>query len=263
MKLVYSFFFILAALSLGCSSSGHGHDQESSSVTMENVSKLVPTPQAIEREPGATEAAPAIDLSSIAAAVTTDRAEFNATGGIYVFRLFAFQVIKTRSRHKDTVYATCAMTVDGRKYAPVTKKVGEFNDGKHLINLDLPAVAINPNSKVTYEYALINAGHGDPTKVQEALETGAGQALDQSGIGEPWLSIARIAIKIGSVLFFADCDGPLASYQVRLSGADIIQRAPLGQKPFTQYVYHPGTESAAGCRGNSKYDVTWAIIRIK
>jgi hypothetical protein len=127
-------------------------------------------------------------------------------GPRYVFRFFAFGIFNTRSRHTDTDYVSCGLSVNGTKYPAIVKPMGDLNNGIYTVNLDFPPIAVDPSTKVVYNFAITNAGHGDPAQVQNAVKTGTDQALDESDSDEPWVSIGKAAAALASALFFANCD---------------------------------------------------------
>jgi hypothetical protein len=65
---------------------------------------------------------------------------------------------------------------------------------------------------------------------------------------------------IGGVLF-ANCDGVVATGLKVYSSADLIRDTAGGHR-ITETVEHPGTDSAIGCGGNSRYFTTTSISMV-
>lgn len=204
------------------------------------------------------------------------------------FSLDNFRITDTRSRHNDTDYVTIDIQVGTNDPVTRTQKMGDVNNGTHPVGLGIAApIPPDLNVPVVFSYAIVNNGHGDPSKVQQGTEAAlktvgsqvakaaasavggaigaeAGAALGTAAI--PLLGTALGALagwlvgEIGSVLF-ADCDGPVAAGVYVYTSSQLIQSTAGGQK-VTQTVEHPGTDSATGCGANSRYFTTTTISTI-
>jgi hypothetical protein len=177
----------------------------------------------------------------------------------YVFTVDSFSILNTRSRHTDTDYVSIDVAVDDHVYKSPVKAMGDLNNGNFVPTLSVGPISIDsPTAKVVVNYSIINAGHGDPSQIKQAISTGSGAALKNADIGEPWKSIANAVIDLGSALFFANCDGPVVTDQRTFTGAQIIEMA---QPKWAASKEFAGTDSPSGCGSNSRYIVSWSITR--
>ncbi len=179
--------------------------------------------------------------------------------GSYVFSVDSFSILNTRSRHTDTDYVSIDVAVDGHVFKSPVKAMGDLNNGNFAPRVSVGPITItSATAKVAVNYSIINAGNGDPSKIKEAISTGSEAALKRANIGEPWKSIASAVIDLGSVLFFANCDGPVATEQRTFTGEQIIEMA---QPKWAATKEFAGTDSPSGCGSNSHYAVSWSIRR--
>jgi hypothetical protein len=179
----------------------------------------------------------------------------------YTFNLDSFEIKNTRAKHNDTDYVSFALQVGNQKFTPQVKKMGDLNNGTYYPSLSFGPVLINdPNTTITFNYTIANLGHGDSKQVQGAMSTGASQALDQSNLGEPWKSVAKVLVEIFGPLFFANCDGVVANDQIGLNGNTIFIRTDSTPQ-YSETRNYPGTDSPSGCGSNSVYNVAWSIKR--
>jgi hypothetical protein len=198
--------------------------------------------------------------------------------------LESFEIIKTRARHNDTDFVSCTLAAGKGAPQTKTKAMGDVNDGKHLVGLSFGPVTVAHNEAVIFNYLIINSGHQDQQAIQAALTKGATKLADEGAkeaaeaisVGAASLVGASIgsfvAPVIGTALgaltgwlvdeisgfFFANCDGLVAAEQVAVTGAQLAALAA----PHRVTTFHAGTDSAAGCGGNSKYKATWQITAI-
>jgi len=204
----------------------------------------------------------------------------------YRFSMDAFKIDNTRSRHEDTVYGSLSLIV-GEKPAKTAKAfLGDLNNGDyHIASLVIDGVDVNAAEAVTFNYLMINSGHGGG--IEEAL-TATGTELAKLGasaasaaiaaglsswtgpvIGgmtlQPMNSILQAVAKwvVGNTLgvLFANCDGPVAAEQISLLG-ESLQESTAAAGVLDHTTHHPGTDSAHGCGSNSDYTVTWSIRRV-
>jgi hypothetical protein len=177
----------------------------------------------------------------------------------YVFSVDSFSILNTRSRHTDTDYVSIDVAVDDHVFRSPVRAMGDLNNGNFAPRVSVGPITItSPTAKVVVNYSIVNAGHGDPSKIKEAISTGSEAALKSADIREPWKSIASAVIGLGNLLFFADCDGPVATEQRTFTGEQIIDMA---QPKWAATKEFAGTDSPSGCGSNSRYTVTWSISR--
>lgn len=106
--------------------------------------------------------------------------------------------------------------------------------------------------KVTF--LVLNSGHG-PNDVAygKALDALSSEAEKKKG-GGIWKTILVTFAEFAKLLV-ADCNGPVAADSFTLTGKEIRER--IGSNPYYNWVnQYPGTDSPAGCGGNSNYDAT-------
>jgi hypothetical protein len=75
---------------------------------------------------------------------------------------------------------------------------------------------------------------------------------------------ATAAIAVGQWLLgivFANCDGAVAVDQINVTGADLINWT-TGTGMYSETGFYPGLDSPTGCGSNSRYNVTWSVIRL-
>jgi hypothetical protein len=196
---------------------------------------------------------------------------------IFDFTIKSFQILDTRSVHKDTDFVSISVVVSNKNSITLpTKSMGDLNNGTYNVNLSIPNVEVGPNDIVTFAYAIVNAGHKQDEveqKLGTALQSAAEKALDlgaaavgtaiAGSIGGELLSLiaqAGGAWLTGQILgiIFADCDGPVAGGSHVYSGAQLAHQTANGAVISTTDD-NPGTNSPVGCGGNSHYKVSWSI----
>jgi hypothetical protein len=206
-------------------------------------------------------------------------------GMITNFSLDSFSITDTRSRHNDTDFVTVNITVGTDAAITQNRAMGDVNNGTHPVGLGVSAeIPTDADVPVVFSYVILNNGHGDPSLLQKGAQTAlsalgtAGAKAATSAVGGAvgaaiGTALGTIAVpvigsaigalsgwavgEVGSILF-ADCDGPVAIGMHVYTSKQLIQNTAGGQK-ITGTVEHPGTDSATGCGGNSKYSTTDTI----
>ena len=190
----------------------------------------------------------------------------------YFFRLDEFRIERTRSLQEDTDHVNFALMIGGNMLDPLYKFMGDVNDGTHYVGLSYGPIPIeNPNTVVKFNYQIMNHGHGS---VDEAFKS----TLDKSatvlggmmtGVGLVCPPAATAAAIFGAAwkgvveifkVFLTDCDGPVAIDQIETTERD-LRNATSETGEFRDTRYYPGIDSPTGCGSNSKYYVTWSVIR--
>jgi hypothetical protein len=160
---------------------------------------------------------------------------------LYRFAVDRFTVNETRAFHEDTDFVT--IVVDGGSR---TKALGDVNNGTHDTSLFLDRRA-NPGNTLRFSYVILNSGR-DPAYVSKRLE--AIVAGVRSAIG----------LNFSGVLT-GGCDGLVAKGEHNFTATDLATLTANG-KVISGKDYTAGTDSPAGCGGNSKYYVEWSITRL-
>lgn len=207
-----------------------------------------------------------------------------ATKTTFTFGVDSFEIANTRSLRKDTDFVSISLAVDNGAPMTKTKAMGDVDNGMHPVGLTFEGIALSPNSKVVFSYAIVNNGHSDNSKVESSLKSALSALTSKaaSAIASDAGSAAGAALgasigtavvpMIGSALgalagwltseivgvIFANCDGPVAAGVRAFSGADLLAAAAHGSGRVERD-HHPGVDSATGCGANSSYYVTWSV----
>jgi len=195
---------------------------------------------------------------------TTGPKEVAGVGLHYVISLDTFHIDNTQAWHQDTDYVSLAMKVGDQMMGDVlVMHMGDVNNGNHPVGLHVGPFPIDhPATPITFNYQILNSGHKNYEAIQKALQDGANALASSSVASRHWwaaagIVVAKWAIDIG----LADCDGPVAVDQVTGPGADLINWT-AGNGMYSETRSYPGTDSATGCGSNSRYTVTWSVIRL-
>lgn len=158
----------------------------------------------------------------------------------------------------------------------------------------VPEVEVQPDDVVTFTYTMVNAGHGDPSQIDQDLQSATQQLLDKvadaaedaleeladEAISEAALALisdaavaelvdvaasAFVGPLLGLVagwlegqitgLLFPNCDGAVAAGMHVMTGA-MLQAA--GEVGLGGLDLNPGSDSPGGCGGNSDYRISWS-----
>jgi hypothetical protein len=182
-------------------------------------------------------------------------------------RLNQYHIDDTRSVHNDTNVVGYTLNVgQGKDSFTQTLPPQDVNNGNHDMCLEFPSIEIDdPTTLIGLAFTIVNAGHNS-TAVVAAFQQGVGQLVGKaatgvSGLAGAEIGAAFIAVDVSLALLFADCDGTVAAdnLSVAISAYDAV--IPAGCRVLTHTKSYPGTGSADGCGGNSRYDVTQTVIR--
>jgi hypothetical protein len=190
--------------------------------------------------------------------------EVRGLGSHYVISLDKFHIDDTRARHNDTDHVSFALKVGEQMVGePLIRHMGDVNNGDHLVGLHFGPFPIdNPAAPFIFNYQIVNSGHGNQDDIQKALTQGANAlATGLLGSGNIWAAAVTKAIEWVGGILFANCDGPVAIDQIAVTGADLMNWT-LGTGMHSETRFYPGTDSPDGCGGNSRYTVTWSVIRL-
>lgn len=179
----------------------------------------------------------------------------------YTFRLDQYRVAHTRSPHNDTNVVGYTLAFGGQSYTQ-TLPPTDVNDGNHDIGLEFPGVRIpDPTTLITVAFTIVNAGHNS-SAVETALKTGVDKLITaEAGPGSVWGAAAQTAVDLFLADVLADCDGAVAAASMTAARSAFDGLIPTGGRMETPTTAYPGTDSSAGCGGNSSYYVTQTVIR--
>ena len=189
----------------------------------------------------------------------------------YVFYVDNVHIDNTRSRDSlgasgDTDFASLAVRVGDRSYPVQTAAMGDLKKGDHNPGLMIGPVPIEDSGiPVVFNYLVVNAGHSDPSQIQQALSDAADKlAIDLAESGSLWGLIGAGAIeglnKIVVPLLTANCDGWVAGDQISMTGAQLRVKTEE-TAGFQETRSYPGLPSNKGCGDNSQYSVLFSVYR--
>jgi hypothetical protein len=146
---------------------------------------------------------------------------------------------------------------------PLIRHTGDVNNGDHLVGLHFGPFRIdNPATPIVFNYQILNSGYGNVEKLKAALTKGAEKLAASSVASGNWKVAAGIVLaQWGLDIALANCDGPVAVDQIAVTGADLINWT-AGSGMYSETRLYPGLDSAWGCGSNSRYTVTWSVIRL-
>lgn len=178
----------------------------------------------------------------------------------YSFSFESIEILNTRSRDEDTNYATIGVKSDIGISGPVSRRLGDQDNGSHNVGLSVDHVPILRDAQpVNVVWSVVNSGHSDMTKVTNAIQTTAKQILEKVfGKGSIVAEIGSAIVSLGLTFLFANCDGPVVGGNETLTGSDLYNRTSTGDLVFQ--LDHSGTDSPTGCGSNSHYK---SIVRIR
>lgn len=197
---------------------------------------------------------------------------------VFSFALNSFEIMQTRSLHKDTDFVSFSLVVNpqGGKGSPQTlkKSMGDVNNGGFHLGMSFANVAVNPTDTVLLNYLILNSGHKSPSEVELALESAGTKMLMEgadelsmylTGLGVPDTkavleAIAKFVSDEIIAVLNANCDGWVAGGQYSFTYDELV--AKLAPGPFHQNLKFLGTNSPQGCGSNSVYYVDWQMIEI-
>jgi hypothetical protein len=188
----------------------------------------------------------------------------------YYVSVYKFHIDNTRAWHNDTDYATLNVQVNQQPALTQTVFVGDVNNGDHYAidkddhqkRLFLGPVEVGPDDTLTFNYVILNKGHGDRSQIEAGLGQAAGAALGAVFGGSFW---SLVGTGIGALINIidADCDGIVAADQIAFQGTNLEQLPFSGPNiVYRETRHYPGTHSHTGCGSNSDYKVEWFIRKM-
>jgi hypothetical protein len=120
----------------------------------------------------------------------------------------------------------------------------------------------NPTTPITFNYQILNAGSQNTDKIKKALDAAAKVLADSHVTMTDWKVAAGVAAtQWAASIALAGCDGAVAVDTIRVFGNDLVNWT-TGNGMYTEERLYPGLDSKVGCGDNSKYSVTWSVIRL-
>ena len=182
----------------------------------------------------------------------------------YVISLDTFHIDNTRAWHEDTDHVAFALKIGNQMLGePLIRHMGDVNNGDHGVGLHFGPLHIDdPALPIVFNYQILNSGNQNTETIKKALTDGANALAGSSTISGNWWALAAIAVGKWLInIIFADCDGPVAVDQIAVTGADLVNWT-TGTGMYRETRVYPGTDSNVGCGSNSRYTVTWSVIRL-
>jgi hypothetical protein len=179
-----------------------------------------------------------------------------------MFRLDGFHIDNTRAVDEDTDHVSFAVKVGDQMVGePIIRHVGDVDNGDHPLGIEIgPIVVPARDTPISFNYQIINSGHGNQSDIERQLISGATALLTKVfGAGTPWALVAGAVINLLAGLFDANCDGPVAVDQISVRG-ETLWSWTAGVGTHSETRFYPGTDSPVGCGSNSEYTVTWSVV---
>jgi hypothetical protein len=187
--------------------------------------------------------------------------EVQGAGSHYVISLDTFHISNTRAWHNDTDHVSFALKVgDQMQGDALTRDTGDVNNGDHPLGLRFILQVSEPTTSIKFNYQILNSGSQNTEGIHKALDA-ASKALADKALTGDWRAAAGAVLAFLGGFLVANCDGLVAVDQIAVTGNDLANwTAATGM--YTETRNYPGTDSAVGCGSNSKYSVTWSVIRL-
>ncbi len=184
----------------------------------------------------------------------------------------------------DTDNGTATLAVGRWPLLTAYLDMGNVGTGSHPqgVGMSLNRVSVELCEPFVYVYFILNNGHQDSTTrdviAQTVVKAAEDYVNDQfkallkdsilTGAGDgPILVASLLGAAVAEALdkalsaVFADCDGTVASGTVSYRNGRMLQQQvrSAANQQISGKIHSPGTDSAAGCGGNSDYTVTYYI----
>jgi hypothetical protein len=182
----------------------------------------------------------------------------------YIFSLPSFRITQTRAWDDDTDLVSLALQCGSQMMEPVTRDMGNVDNGTHEVDLRIGPVAVtHPDMSICLNYLIMNSNaEHKPAEWETYLLNGAKTLIGYiPGVGPLLNKILNIpdVEQWLSLLLNGLCDGPVAANQFRWSGLDLWELTN-GVSNFTVEDFHRGYASPPLCNPvESEYWVTWRI----
>jgi hypothetical protein len=192
---------------------------------------------------------------------------------LFSFNIDSFQITDTRSVHTDPDYGVLTVKVGNSNPDPPTLSTvfspayGNLNNGKFNGNMSIQGVNILPDSPVTFNYMILNAGSTTLSAVDTVLKN-VSQALTNAT--DPTMNYrsvlipvaAEYAAQFNTVLKPTSCDGLVAAEQDTFTYEQLASFTAGSPSSYTQSTAHTGPK-LSGCNSSkSGYTVYWSMQEV-
>jgi hypothetical protein len=177
----------------------------------------------------------------------------------FILRINSITVDEARSPFTDTVYVSLAGKVDDRAPLSQTRFLGDLGDGSNpTVNLDVGPFDVPADQTLAFSFLVENKGGGGISQTLIDMGKGAVGMLG-SGAGIGVAAAEGIIRLVAPGLLPGGCNGLVAAAEIVFSKSQLEEMTSGG--PHTETTFFPGSDSGIGCGTNSRYHVTWSIIR--
>jgi hypothetical protein len=183
----------------------------------------------------------------------------------YVFSLDSFHIDQTRAWVNDTDVVTFAVRAGDQLFPPISRQMGDVNNGDHNVNLAIGPVEVNPGDEVVVSYIIVNSGFdsGNEPAVLKVLNTLSDMAATICSLifGSDYSAWDKLnqQTQWQNRVMFANCDGVVAGDLITLTG-DVIANEVNLHGTYSDGRPFQGTASNFGCNQSlSQYIVNWSV----
>jgi hypothetical protein len=181
----------------------------------------------------------------------------------YHFNLEKFHIHQTRAWHNDTDVVCLAVQVAGQMAKPHVVRIGDVNNGEHIVNLKVGPLKIADTDQVIITYQIVNSGHRGQAELDAGLTKGAETLA--SIVPQPLGDLASEIVDALAGLFTANCDGVVVAERIVLPPGKIHTLTTRNGSPHVfelTRAYHGTPTNKTGCNPSpSLYTVTWKMFR--
>jgi hypothetical protein len=189
---------------------------------------------------------------------------------LFSLKVDSFQITDTRSVHTDTNHAALSYSIGtfnkSQDTAYNNPEYGNYNNGTYPGNLVCPGLSILPDSPITFNYLILNAGFTNPNSAHGVLEDVGIQMTQGAPLPAFASCLQQVATQYAGTfnkILRPGCDGLVAAEQNTFAYEDLTSRTSGRPGTFTQTTTHIGPTIAHGCNPRpSHYIVHWSVSQV-
>ena len=177
----------------------------------------------------------------------------------YLFSIDSVVIRHLRSQHNDTDVLGAGILVDGTPSDVGQVTVGKWQNGQHATAFKVLIDSVTPTDRINIGYTIMNAGNPTAQKTTTLVTGSVAGVL--GAIPTVGSLLGAITNAIGSIINLGnpDCDGPVVAGAIPATGKELFDWTHAAV-PYRRTVTFPGVTSAAGCGGDSFYQVTYSVV---
>jgi hypothetical protein len=187
--------------------------------------------------------------------------QFQQMGPTFLVRLDKVTVDEARSPSADTVYVGLSGKVgQGGQPMSATRFLGDLGD--HVtrnVGIRVGPFNVPGNQMLSFSYLVENKGGGGVSQNLIDMGKAAAGVLATPGVAAGVAAAEQVVRFVAGGLLPGGCNGIVAADEIILSKGQLQQMTSRG--PHTETKFYPGTDSPRGCGSNSRYHVTWTVMR--